>query len=205
MVFDYQMLGQTKENHKNYTYLGYPRTENYSNQLKADKAYYKIFVRENMVDFNDPTVPEDLKDNSEFILNLTDPLTTSLNMKVKPNITRAEEQRELRESIIEQEKKQGTYENRFDKNVIILYFDNLSRAHFYRKLPKTAKWFSKFTSNEKELTATQYFRYHSVYYNTLWSNNAMYYGEIKNLKSTSQNVFDSYSNNGYITGFFKDA
>lgn len=205
MVFDYVMLNQTKEVHKSYTYLGFPRTENYSNQLKANKVYYKTYVRENMIDFNDPNVPQEIKDSSEFVLDLTNPETTTLNLKVKPNATRAEEQKKLREKIIKKEKKDGTYENRFDKNVMILYFDNLSRAHFYRKLPKTAQWFSKFTSNEKELTTTQYFRYHSVYYNTLWSNNAMYYGEIKNLKNTSQNVFDSYSENGYITGFFKDA
>ena len=93
MVFDYVMLNQTKEVHKSYTYLGFPRTENYSNQLKANKVYYKTYVRENMIDFNDPNVPQEIKDSSEFVLDLTNPETTTLNLKVKPNATRAEEQK----------------------------------------------------------------------------------------------------------------
>ena len=91
-------------------------------------------------------------------------------------------------------------------NVLILYFDNLSRAHFFRKLPKTAEWISKFVDNQQSQYSTfQYFRYHSAYYNTLYSNDGMYLGEVGPLNDTTQNVFDSYSQNGYITGFFKDS
>lgn len=91
-------------------------------------------------------------------------------------------------------------------NVLILYFDNLSRAHFFRKLPKTAEWISEFVDNQQSQYSTfQYFRYHSAYYNTLYSNDGMYLGEVGPLNDTTQNVFDSYSQNGYITGFFKDS
>jgi len=205
MVYDFAILPEEMQQRQNLTYLGYPRTEDYQNELKADKAKYKVYVKSHMVDMSDPNVSQETKDNVEFLLNFTNPLETKLHLNVKRNTTRAKEQEQLRKEIIDREKREGTYDSRIDKNVLILYFDNLSRAHFYRKMPRTAEWLGKFVSGDKDLNAYQYFRYHSVYYNTLWSNNALYYGEIKNLKSTSENAFDSYSNNGYITGFSKDA
>ena len=40
--------------------------------------------------------------------------------------------------IKEKEKRVGHYQNKFMfKNVIVMFFDTISRAHFFRKFPKT--------------------------------------------------------------------
>ena len=50
----------------------------------------------------------------------------------------------------------------------------------------------------------QYFRYNSVHAHTKVNNNAMYYGEIGLVTNSSNNVFEEFSKNGYVTGFFED-
>jgi hypothetical protein len=206
MLFDYEMLiNSTFANKTDFEYLGFPRTEDYSNLLKTDKAQYRDYVKSHMIDMNDTEVPQETKDSVEFLLDLTNPLESKLTVNITQNVTLAQSQKKLRGDIIKAEKAKDTYKSRVDTNILILYFDNLSRAHFYRKMPKTAAWLGKFTDDKQDLTVNQFFRYHSVYYNTLWSNNGMYYGETGDLKNTSSNVFDFYRENGYITGFSKDA
>jgi len=73
-------------------------------------------------------------------------------------------------------------------------------------MPKTAEWLGQFVDNpESDFDTYQYFRFHSVYYNTLFTNDAMYFGQVEDVDDVSQNAFTPYSENGYITGFFKDS
>ena len=205
-VFDKSILNDNIKNREGLSLVGYPRTEWLPFDVLATQSLYRSTIRNQIIDMNDPNVSQDLKDNIEFTVDISNPQASILNLNLKPNITRAEEQRKLRNNIIKQEKADGTYNNRMDKNVLIIYLDNLSRAHFYRKMPKTAEFINQFVDNQdSDISAHQFFRYHSVFYNTLYSNDAMYYGQIGPLSETSTGVFDSYSNNGYITGFFKDA
>lgn len=190
----------------NVTHIGYPRVEDLDEYTKINQEAYRTKVRSNLIDMDDPNVPQEIKDKTEFVVDISDPEHHKLDMKLKPNLKRAEEQRKLRKEIIDNEKTNGTYESRVDKNMLIIYIDNLSRAHFFRKMPKTAEWLAQYVDNEESDYKTyQYFRYHSTYYNTLYSNAAMYYGQVEHVDNTTKNVFDSYAKNGYMTGFFKDS
>lgn len=201
-----KMLNQKIREKEDLRLLGFPRVESFDDQIKVNKTGYRDYIRENIIDMDDPTISQEIKDNIEYTLDVSDESYHKLELTLKPNQTRAEEQRKLRDDIISKEKRDGTFNSRIDKNVLIIYIDNLSRAHFYRKLPKTAEWLSQFVDNqESDLKTFQYFRYHSVFYNTIYSNNALYYGEVEHVKDTSLNLFDSYARNGYITGFFKDS
>lgn len=201
-----EMLNEKIRDRDSIKKLGYPRVEDYPDELRVDKDGYRNYVREQVIDMDDPEIPQEVKDNIEFTVDISDPDFHKLEIELKPNMTRAEEQKALREEVIAKEKKDGSYEHRIDKNVLILYIDNLSRAHFYRKMPKTAEWLSQFVDNQDgDLNTYQFFRYHSVFYNTIFSNNALYYGEVEDVNDTSQNMFDAYSRNGYMTGFFKDS
>ena len=206
MGFDYGMLdGSELEGQTRIKHLGFPRTEDYPNSLKVDKAAYKEYVKAHMINLDDPNICPEVVANTEFTLDMTDKGNTKLDVKIKPNVTLAEKQKLLRRNLVSREKQQGTYDSRIDTNVLILYIDNLSRTHFFRKLPKTAKWFEQFMGDDSDHELNQFFRYHSVYYNTLWTNNALYYDETGDLTGDSTNVFDIYRDNGYITGFSKDA
>jgi hypothetical protein len=155
---------------------------------------------------DDPLYSDLEKDNIEYVVDVTDPDNSILEINLKPNLIKAQKQRELRDQIIEDETANGMSGSRLDKDVLILYIDNLSRAHFFRKMPKTAEWLERFYNNkDSDYSSYQFFRYHSVYYNTEYSNSALYYGEVEDVDDVNNNVFDSFSENGYMTGFFKDS
>lgn len=186
--------------------IGYQRIEKLPNSITFNKYNLRGFLHGNMIDMDDPSVDASVKDNVEFIVDTSDSSHHKLEINVKRNETRSQEQKKVREEILAKEKADGTYQNRMDKNVLLLYIDNMSRANFMRRMPKTAQWLARFVDNqESDYTTYQYFRYHSVFYNTQYTTSALYFGEIEDVKDTSNNIFDSYSKNGYITGFFKDA
>jgi len=204
-VFNRKQL-TTSRDKEDVTLVGYPRVEYIPNKALMSSYEFNNYVVSNIIDMDDPQVPDSIKENIEFKLDISDSKASKLHYQLKRNETRAQEQKKLREEIIDKEKLDGTYDTRIDKNVLIFYIDNLSRAHFFRKLPKLAKWLEQFMDNETEnLKAYQFFRYYSAYYNTRPTNAALYYGEITEVNDTSQNVFNSYAENGYITGFFKDS
>jgi hypothetical protein len=68
----------------------------------------------------------------------------------------------------EREKKENHYNYKhMFTNVIIMFFDTISRVHFFRKLPKTSSFLNKFSGYEpdfskKEMTIFQFFKYNSI-------------------------------------------
>jgi len=204
--FDTEALPDSLKDKEDLKLIGFPRVEDYLEKIKINQDEYRNQVRSDFIDMDDPEVPQEVKDKTEFIVDISDPENHKLNMTLKPDLQRAEQQRKLRKEIIDKEKEDGTYGSRVDKNMLVIYIDNLSRAHFFRKMPETARWLSQFVDNqESDYETYQFFRYHSSYYNTLYSNAAMYYGQVEHVDDTSKNAFDSYAKNGYMTGFFKDS
>ena len=103
-----------------------------------------------------------------------------------------------KEELLRQNKNRLIY-----KNILVIFFDTVSRAHFFRKFPKTIKFFNKFTkyeknSQKKNMTIFQYFKYHSL--NTYTDPNilAAYYGTT--LYGNGTHFADYFKNNGFIIG-----
>ena len=91
------------------------------------------------------------------------------------------------------------------KNVLILFFDTLSRAHFHRKFQKTIKFLSKFSkyetnSTKKPMNIFEFFKYHSI--NTFTDPNikAAYYGTISN-KEKGIHFANYFKKCGYINTY----
>ena len=203
-IYQHYTLPEHLRNKTDLKTLGFQRIENYSNAQRIDNNILMASVRNDVIDMDDPDVPQEIKDSIEFTLNMTDPLKNELNVTLKRNETRAQEQMKLRKKILAKDKAQGN-KDRIDKDVFILYIDNLSRANFKRKLPKVSKWLNQFVnSDDDDLELFQFFRYHSVFYNTINNNDALWYGQVGAVEDMSQNVFDEFGRNGYITGLFKD-
>jgi len=106
--------------------------------------------------------------------------------------------------IKEREKRVDHYNNKYMfKNVIIIFFDTISRAHFFRKFPKTISFLNKFSRYEtnfkrKKLTIFQFFKYNSVYFYTYPNLRAVYYGTKSKVNGT---YFANYfKKQGYILG-----
>ena len=88
---------------------------------------------------DDPDVPQNVKDNIEFVLDVSNDNSHILHVDLKKNYTRSEEAKQLRSKILEEDKVNGNKE-RIDKDVLVFYIDNISRANFHRKLKKLSKW-----------------------------------------------------------------
>jgi len=203
MKFDKIFLPENLKN-KKIQRIGFPRVENFDMSLLLQQEGYRNLIKDNLVDMDDPEVDQNIKDKIEFVIDMTED-DHQLQVDLKKNKTRAEEQKKLREDIVNKEKEDGTYDQRIDKNVLLIYIDNISRAHFIRKMSKTVKWLERFVDNESSEIATyQYLRYHSSMYATSGNNAALYYGQFRDVRNASTNIFDSYSNNGYITAFVPD-
>lgn len=206
-VFNFEITNQRIASRKaSVKQIGFPRIEKeYNSQILTSKYKASVFTKEDIFDMDDPDISQKWKDNTEYIIDVTDPNDHKLSINIKANKTRAEEQKKLHEKIISEEKANGTYKNRIDKNKLIIYLDNVSRAHFIRKMPKTVEWLSQFVDNVKsEYSTYQFFRYQSIYFNTANSNSGLYYGVTREVDDAGSNIMEEYSKNGYITAFAPD-
>ena len=104
----------------------------------------------------------------------------------------------------EKEKKEKNYniKNMFT-NVIVMFFDTLSRVHFFRKLPKTASFLNKFSKYEpdfskKQMTIFQFFKYNSIKSFTDPNLRATYFGA--NMYSDGTFFAEYFREKGYILG-----
>ena len=87
------------------------------------------------------------------------------------------------------------------KNILVMFFDSLSRAHFHRKFKKTSKFLNQFSKYEpdnlkKNMTLFQYFKYNSLFCYTDPNLKAAYYGT----KTKGIHFANYFKNNGYIIG-----
>jgi len=120
----------------------------------------------------------------------------NVKIKVKRNETLVKEK--------EKEQKENNFNNNnMFKNVIIMFFDTISRVHFFRKLPKTSSYLNKFSryepdSAKKKMTIFQFFKYNSIKPYTDPNLRAAYFGARIN---TDGSFFaDYFRNQGYILG-----
>ena len=93
---------------------------------------------------DDPEVSQNIKDNIEFVLDVSNSDSHILHVELKKNKTRADEAKKLRQKILEEDKAKGN-KHRIDKDVLIIYIDNISRPHFHRKMKNLNKWLSKYS------------------------------------------------------------
>ena len=92
---------------------------------------------------DDTEIPQSVKDNIEFVLDVSNSDSHILHVELKKNHARAEEAKKLRAKILEEDKANGN-DQRIDKDVLIIYIDNISRPHFHRKLKNLEKWLNQY-------------------------------------------------------------
>ena len=109
----------------------------------------------------------------------------------------------------EQRKKISENKKSLFKNIFMFYLDALSHKHFQRKLPKTTKLFKQYFAynenyDEKQFSAFEFNKYHSIGLFTFENIYAMNYGfDKKTSRKTAEKgiSFIKYlKDNGYVTG-----
>ena len=185
-------------------HFGYPLTNN----LEFNPSYYGAMMfpgnKSFEDDINNKIILMDLynKDKEKYYPNREIPeievILSENGGKIKINIRKNETLIKERERIIFNNKNKMKY-----KNILIIFIDTLSRAHFFRKFPKTTYFLDKFSKYEKnplrkKMTVFQYFKYNSINTYTDPNLKAIYYGGTINGNGTHFANF--FKNNGYIIG-----
>ena len=140
-------------------HVGFPRTEKWPFRDRTNDVFKKN-VQRGIVDLLDPSLADGIRDGIEVSLERTDE-GDSLNVTLLRDNERAQELRLLRERML---LKTSSNAKLIDKDVLILYVDNLSRAHFHRAMPRTAKWLEKFHPSQnatypESSSSFEFFRY----------------------------------------------
>ena len=167
MVVNKDKFSKNLQSNTNVRRIGYPRVEQYpytavygfqhaeyllTKLFSLNESEYRQLVLSEIIDMDDPEVPQTVKDNIEFEVDLTDYKLHLLSYQLKKNESRAEEAKRIRQQVLYQDRLHNNTE-RIDKDVLIMYMDNISRAHFHRKMKKLNKWLDQY--------ADDYIRYFS--------------------------------------------
>lgn len=103
MVFDSSYLPDNLQG-RDIKRIGFPRLEQYDMSLLLQQDKYRNEVRDNLIDMDDEDVPEKVKNNTEFVLDISGK-KHKLEITIKPNKTRAEEQKKVWEEVIKKKRR----------------------------------------------------------------------------------------------------
>ena len=85
------------------------------------------------------------------------------------------------------------------KNILLIYIDSISRAHFKRKMKKTMEVLDKLLITTKKYSFYQFLKYQAFIYFTQLNTNPMFYGKSMFTKSGTH-ILKEFHENGYISG-----
>lgn len=111
--------------------------------FRYDDNYLHQIISDDFIDMDDPEVPQQVKDNIEFVLDVSNSDSHVLHVELKKNHTRAEQAKQTRQQVLDEDRRSGNTE-RIDKDVLVFYIDNISRPNFHRKLKKLSAWLSQY-------------------------------------------------------------
>ena len=187
--------------------LGYPITIGNIDEIKGKPALYSDtlmnFVLKNMINLDDKNSLNKLPKNKtpEVYIDYTNNPYGELKHKINFNQELSQKRLQLSEN------------NNSSNNILFLYFDNLSRVHFYRQYKKTSKFIKKFLtfngfSTENNLKQKyhgfEFFKYHKLRATTLYNVIPMLSGVYFNKTHRMKSIVLNMKKQGYITGNIQD-
>ena len=188
---------------KDTTRFGYPLTNKDPICLNYSKEKRNIFfyVKKNLIDMDNTELLNETKlNNPEIIADFSKNKFGELIINVNYNKTLSEERKNLEKNT-----------KPLSKNIMILYFDSVSRSNGLRKLKKTFKFIDKFMKfkgysnklypNEK-YHAFQFFKFHSFKFHTTGNYPKLFYG--CNKGKNMVRITKYLKKNGYVTAFSND-
>ena len=186
---------------KNTTRFGYPLTNKdpMCLNLPTKKGSIGLYVRQNLYDMDNKAHLNKTK-LPEIVVDFSKNPYGKIIINVNYNETVSKERKEL-------EKKS----NPLSENIMILFFDSVSRRNGLRQFKQTLKFIEKFMPykgysnklypNEK-YHSFQFMKYHSFKYNTGGNYPKIFYG--RNRGEEMIRITKHLKQNGYITAFSND-
>jgi hypothetical protein len=188
---------------ENTTRFGYPLTNKDPMCLNKPKKTSNIdlYVKKNILDMDNKKLLTNGKNNiPEIIVDFSKNKYGKLIINVNYNDTLSKERKNLAKN-----------SKPYKENILILYFDSVSRTNGLRQLKKTFKfiekfmpykgYFNKLYPNEK-YHAFQFLKFHSFRFHTRGNYPKMFYGCKKG--SNIVRITKYLKINGYVTGFSND-
>ena len=185
--------------------IGYPITIGKEEEINGKPTLYAEtlydFVKDNLVDMDDKEQLSKLEEyqKPEVIVNFNDDPygKIEININYKEQLT----------------KKRKALEKPNTDNVLFLFIDNLSRAHFYRQYKKTSQYLKQFLkyegysnekSKEQKYHGFEFLKYHKLDGATVQNALPMFSGVYLDQKNTMVSILRDFKKNGYITGSVQD-
>ena len=168
---------------------GYPNTNTNNFISSSDKEFQKK-VLSNLINVEKLT-KNDIK--PETILDFSSDQYGQLKINITKNENLSKERKEIEKNI----KNKSLY-----KNILLIYLDSVSRAHFQRAMPKLSNFLQKFIRYEpfQTMKSFQYINYNSFSSSQSTNILPMFYG-VSNKKSDTINSLQKIQNQGFITGY----
>ena len=196
-------LGEMKNtpfvNNGSFYSFGYPITTQSRFVEKQNFKRLEFFkmINENMIVmelFNKTNYPDE--SNPELIVNFDKEGHGNLTQKINFNETLSE----IRNEISKNKNITSLY-----KNILIIYIDTLSRAHFIRKLKKTSKLIKNYLhfetdKNKKKLSSFEFLKYQNFHCYTAWNVLPMFFGIPYKQGENGTNYIKYLKERGYVTG-----
>lgn len=188
---------------ENTTRFGYPLTNKDPMCLNKPrkKNNINVYVKKNILDMDNKQLLANEKNNiPEIIADFSKNKYGELIINVNYNDTLSKERKNLAKN-----------SKPYTENILILYFDSVSRSNGLRQLKKTFKfiekfmpykgYFNKLYPNEK-YHAFQFLKYHSFRFHTRGNYPKLFYGRKKGRNLVR--ITKYLKINGFVTGFSND-
>ena len=175
--------------------FGFPRSSLFSFTHNKE-AWFKIYpfnVFSNFIDIDHPennnkTSGYDSTPEVFLRFNETNNLG-EIEIKVEKNETLSKHRKSLEES-----------NPTMVKNILYIYIDALSRRHFHRNMAKTKAFLEEhYKTNETDITAYQFLKYHNFIFFTPPNVNPMFYGESMQ-HHNGTHIIRKLKQLGFVTG-----
>ena len=178
--------------------IGYPITVDNKNEIKGKPILYARqlmnFMRKNLINLDEMNLINISKrQHPEVFVDFTKNEYGKINIKINYNEELAKKRLTLSK-------------NSISNNIIFLFFDNLSREHFYRQFKKTTKFLKQFFSykgfsvNSKDkYHGFEFLKYHKIDGPTLFNVIPMFNGVYYNSKHRMISIVKDLKKLGYVT------
>ena len=187
---------KSKNINENTTKIGFPLT----NDRKITKVL--PFVQHNLIDMDNKDFLKRIGKEKypEVVIDFSENPLGKMNINVNFN-----------ESLSKERKKKEKNSKPYSNNIMILYFDSVSRSNAIRQLKLTLQFIEKFMSykgnyNKKypseNYHSFQFFKYHSFFRYTRGNYLKLFYGSDSSPKMIR--IIKYLKENGYITAFSND-
>jgi hypothetical protein len=165
--------------------IGFPRVEKWTPQERQDENFNEAVLK-GMVGLN--SFDDEQAKDLEVFIDQRDVRNVKIVTQIKRNETLVQERSKLNKN------------SSVTSNVLVLFFDALSRARIHSKLKKTIDWISQ----KQDMKRYEFFKYHSVTPFTFYDEMAVQLGLIPDFGKPPPEPYPTfiteYFKNGYITG-----